>query len=451
MIINENLYSLEAERSVIGGMILDPSLFVGVSEILSKDDFFRPEHQYIFSSMIAVCDSCDPLDIVTVSERLNLDGLLEDAGGIPYLIEISDSTPSASNTLSYAEIVRERSIVRRLAYAAGDISSMAHNREGKTSAELIESAGASISALSDLGKKSLDFHHIKDVATQAVDKIDQLYNSDGGLSGISTGLDDLDEITSGLHNTDLIILAGRPGMGKSALAVNIAEHVAIVEKKPVVIFSLEMPAIQIMNRMLASQGRVNQGRIKTGKLEDSDWSKLMLATKKVMSANILINDSAGISPQEMRSKLRKAEKEHGQIGLIVVDYLQLMQIQDYKQGRVNEISEISRSLKAMAKEFNCPLIALSQLNRGVENRDNKRPKTSDLRESGAIEQDADIITFVYRDEVYHEDSPHKGIAEIIIGKHRNGELGTVRTSFQGQYSRFENLSPESYRDSQGGY
>lgn len=451
MIINENLYSLDAERSAIGGIILDPSLFVGVSDILSTDDFFRPEHQHIFSSMIAVCDSCDPLDIVTVSERLNLDGLLDDAGGIPYLIEISDSTPSASNTLSYAEIVRERSIVRRLAYAAGDISSMAHNREGKTSAELIESAGASISALSDLGKKSLDFHHIKDVATQAVDKIDQLYNSDGGISGISTGLDDLDEITSGLHNTDLIILAGRPGMGKSALAVNIAEHVAIVEKKPVVIFSLEMPAIQIMNRMLASQGRVNQGRIKTGKLEDSDWSKLMLATKKVMSANILINDSAGISPQEMRGKLRKAEKEHGQIGLIVVDYLQLMQIQDYKQGRVNEISEISRSLKAMAKEFNCPLIALSQLNRGVENRDNKRPKTSDLRESGAIEQDADIITFVYRDEVYHEDSTSKGIAEIIIGKHRNGELGTVRTSFQGQYSRFENLSPESYRDSQGGY
>lgn len=449
MIISEELYSISAERAVLGCIILESETFEKVSEILSKDDFFRPEHSLIYSSVLSIADSSDNLDVVTISERLSRNGNLEEIGGLEYLLEIADSTPSAANVSSYAEIVRERSIVRQLAYTAQNISSMAHNREGKTSSELIESAEMSISSLSDLGDRSLDFHNIKDVVKQAVNNIDERYNSDGGLSGVSTGIDDLDEKTNGLQKTDLIILAGRPGMGKSALAVNISEHVAIVEKKPVVIFSLEMPAIQLTNRMLASQGRVNQGRIKTGKLQDSDWSKLMLATKKLAHANIIINDTAGLSPADMRSKLRKAEKDHGELGLIVVDYLQLMQIKDYKQGRVNEISEISRSLKSMAKEFNCPLIALSQLNRGVENRDNKRPKTSDLRESGAIEQDADIITFVYRDEVYHEDTQDKGIGEVIISKHRNGELGTIRTSFLGQYSRFENLTADSYRDSQG--
>lgn len=442
--INDDLYSISAERSVLGSIFLDSESYEKASEIVSKDDFFRSEHILIYDAILSVVDSLEALDVVTVGEKLSRDGNLETIGGMSYLIEIANDTPSAANVISYAEIVRERAAVRSLAFAASEISGMANNRDGKTSGELIETAERVISSLADSRSSSLDFHLLKDIASQSIEKIDELYNSDGGLSGVSTGIEDLDEKTSGLHKTDLIILAGRPGMGKSALAINIAEHVAIVEKKPVCVFSLEMPAIQIMNRMLASQGRVNQARIKTGKLEDSDWPKLMLAMKKITGANILINDTAGISPQEMRSKARKAEKKHGELGLIVVDYLQLMQIPGYTQGRVNEISEISRSLKAMAKEMNCPVIALSQLNRGVENRENKRPKNSDLRESGAIEQDADIIAFVYRDEVYSPDSQEKGIGEIIIGKHRNGELGTIRTSFAGQYSRFENIVPVNY-------
>lgn len=444
MIVNENLYSRSAEQSVIGSIILDPETYDAVSQILSKDDFFLDEHRVVYFSISSLVDSGEAVDVVTIAERLQLNSELERIGGLGFLLEISSNTPSSSNAVNYAEIVKERSIIRNLAYTARDISSKAHIRDGMTSKEMLHEAENSISKLSESINQSNDFHSTKQAIIDAVDRIDELYNSEEKISGLSTGLEDLDEMTNGLQKTDLIVLAGRPASGKSTLAMNIAENAGISSNKPIVVFSLEMPVVQLMNRMISSLGRINQNRIRTGKLENEDWSKLTIASKKIKDSSIIINDTAGISPSDMRSKVKKVEKEKGEIGLIVVDYLQLMQIPNFKEGRAAEVSEISRSLKALAKEMNCPVIALSQLNRSLENRPNKRPINSDLRESGAIEQDADIIIFVYRDEVYNPETTDKGIAEIIISKQRNGEIGTCRTAFLGHYARFENLSPEVF-------
>lgn len=446
--INENLYSISAERSVLGSIMLDPKTYENVSEIVSSADFFRPEHILIYDAILSVVDSLEALDLVTISERLDRDGKLEEVGGIPYLLEIADSTPSASNVVSYAEIVRERSVIRRLAYTASEIAGMAHNREGKTSAEIVDSAETMLARINDTNRTKGTFKKITDVLNMAVDKIDERSQSKGGVTGVSTGIEDLDELTLGLQNTDLVIIGGRPSSGKTSLAMNIAESVAIDSKGVVAVFSLEMPADHLATRMLSSVGRVNQKKLKKGDLDPADWAKVITAAGLLKSTRLSIYDTPAISPVEMRNQLRKLEREQGNIDLVIVDYLQLMRIEGFKEGRANEVSEISKSLKSMAKEFNCPMIALSQLNRGLESRQDKRPINSDLRESGAIEQDADLIALIYRDEVYNPDSPDKGIAEIIIGKHRNGELGTVRAAFIGQYTRFENLSPESYRDSQ---
>ncbi|SBS25011.1 Replicative DNA helicase [Marinomonas aquimarina] len=439
-------YSIEAERSVIGGLMLDPQAWEKVSEVVMADDFYRPEHRAIFSVIARLADDTEPADVVTISERLDKRGELEEIGGIAYLIEMVEATPSAANIASYAEIVRERSILRRLISTTNDINSRAFHPEGMSASEIVEDAERRIFQLSGDGEKKGGPRVASEILSKTVDKIDELYHQEGSITGLSTGFTDLDGMTSGLQPSDLIIVAGRPSMGKTTFAMNLVENATMISELPVVVFSLEMPAEQLMMRMLSSLGRIDQTRMRSGQLIQEDWDKLMSAVKMLKDRKLFIDDTAGISPTEMRSRTRRIAREHGGVALIMVDYLQLMQIPGYSEGRTNEISEISRSLKAIAKEMNCPVIALSQLNRSLEQRPNKRPVNSDLRESGAIEQDADVISFVYRDEVYHEDTPHKGIAEIIIGKQRNGPIGTCRLAFIGKFTRFEDLAPDAYRD-----
>lgn len=439
-------YSIEAERSVIGGLMLDPQAWEKVSEVVMADDFYRPEHRAIFSVIARLADDTEPADVVTISERLDKRGELEEIGGIAYLIEMVEATPSAANIASYAEIVRERSVLRRLISTTNDINSRAYHPEGMTASEIVEDAERLIFQLSGDGEKKGGPRVASEILSKTVDKIDELYHREGSITGLSTGFTDLDAMTSGLQPSDLIIVAGRPSMGKTTFAMNLVENATMISELPVVVFSLEMPAEQLMMRMLSSLGRIDQTRMRSGQLIQEDWDKLMSAVKMLKDRKLFIDDTAGISPTEMRSRTRRIAREHGGVALIMIDYLQLMQIPGYSEGRTNEISEISRSLKAIAKEMNCPVIALSQLNRSLEQRPNKRPVNSDLRESGAIEQDADIISFVYRDEVYHEDTPHKGVAEIIIGKQRNGPIGTCRLAFIGKFTRFEDLAPDAYRD-----
>lgn len=439
-------YSIEAERSVIGGLMLDPQAWEKVSEAVMADDFYRPEHRAIFSVIARLADDTEPADVVTISERLDKRGELEEIGGIAYLIEVVEATPSAANIASYAEIVRERSILRKLISTTNDINSRAYHPEGMSASEIVQDAERLIFQLSGDGEKKGGPRVASEILSKTVDKIDELYHQEGSITGLSTGFTDLDAMTSGLQPSDLIIVAGRPSMGKTTFAMNLVENATMISELPVVVFSLEMPAEQLMMRMLSSLGRIDQTRMRSGQLIQEDWDKLMSAVKMLKDRKLFIDDTAGISPTEMRSRTRRIAREHGGVALIMVDYLQLMQIPGYSEGRTNEISEISRSLKAIAKEMECPVIALSQLNRSLEQRPNKRPVNSDLRESGAIEQDADVISFVYRDEVYHEDTPHKGVAEIIIGKQRNGPIGTCRLAFIGKFTRFEDLAPDAYRD-----
>lgn len=440
------LFSIDAERSVLGSLLLKPELFEDVSEIVCTDDFFKPDHKVIFDAICDLAAAGEEIDVITAGEQLSRVGQLEYVGGVARLMDIIEQTPGTSNAISYAEIVKEHSRVRALAIAAGQISARTHEREGMTSEEMLEEAERVLSSLSNNDQKAGEFESIGSILKGTVDNIDERFNSGESVTGIKTGLSDLDAMTNGLQDTDLIILAGRPGMGKSSKAMNIAENAAINENKVVAVFSLEMPKKQLAERMISSIGRIDQNRIKTGKFEPDDFDRMMGAVKKLKDSKLFIDDTAGISPSYARSKLKKIEREHGSVDLVVIDYLQLMQIKGYKEGRTNEVSEISRDLKAIAKEFNCPVIALSQLNRSLETRPNKRPINSDLRESGSIEQDADIIMFVYRDEVYNEDSPYKGVAEIIIGKHRNGPIGTCRAAFIGKYTRFENLAASAYSE-----
>lgn len=440
-------HSVEAEQAVLGGLMLDNAEWDTVADILLPEDYYRAEHQLIYRVMMQQSEANSPIDVVTLVEALNSLGELETAGGVDYLSELAGNARGTANIHAYADIIRERAVLRRLISVANGIADSGYNTGGKKAAEILDEAEQSVFNIADERPQDQGPVFINPLLTQAVDRIDELAGSEGGLTGLASGYKDLDEKTSGWQKSDLIIVAGRPSMGKTAFAMNLVENAVLTNDKPVLVFSLEMPAESLIFRMLSSIGRIDQSKLRTGQLSDEDWPGFNEAVAKLKDRPLYIDDSAGVSPMEMRARARRIVREHGSIGMIVVDYLQLMQIKGTTENRVNEISEISRSLKLLAREFQCPVIALSQLNRGLEQRPNKRPVMSDLRESGAIEQDADVITFIYRDEVYNEDTPEKGIAEVIIGKQRNGPIGTVRLSFLGQFTRFENFAQQRYDDS----
>ena len=439
-------HSIEAEQSVLGGLMLDNETWDQVSEIVAEDDFYRHDHRMIFRAVAELSRLTKPFDVITLSEWMQDVGILDKAGGLPYLGALAKNTPSAANIKAYAQIVRERAVLRQLAQAGAEISDSVYNKGARNSEELLDDAERLVFNIADQGARGRrGFSALKDLLVKAVDRIDTLFHLDNPITGVPTGYTDFDERTSGLQASDLIIVAGRPSMGKTSFAMNIVEHAAIKNKTPVAVFSMEMPGEQLAMRMMSSLGRIDQHRVRTGKLSDDDWPRLTSAVSLLAEAPIFIDDSPALTPNEVRARARRLMREHG-LGLIVIDYLQLMQVGGTKENRVTEISEISRSLKSLAKELKVPVIALSQLNRSLEQRPNKRPVMSDLRESGAIEQDADLIVFIYRDEVYNEDSPDKGTAEIIISKQRNGPIGTTRLTFLGQYTRFENFTSGDYHN-----
>ena len=437
-------HSIEAEQSVLGGLLLSADAWDAVSEAVVDGDFYRPDHRLIFRQIAKLAEASEPVDVITVADKLEARGELDAAGGLPYLAELAQNTPSASNIRAYAQVVRERASLRQLIEAAQEIAESGFNPEGRTSDELVDEAERRIMQISEQGPKAGGPQGVNPLLQAALGRIEELFNSGGDITGLSTGFKDLDGMTSGLQPSDLVIVAGRPSMGKTSFAMNLVEHAILHQERPILVFSMEMPADSLIIRMLSSVGRIDQTRIRNGKLEQEDWPKLSTAVSKLKDVPLYIDDTAALTPTEVRSRSRRVAREHGQLGMIMVDYLQLMQIAGSSEGRTAEISEISRSLKAIAKEFQCPVVALSQLNRSLENRPNKRPVNSDLRESGAIEQDADVIMFIYRDEVYNEESPDKGVAEIIIGKQRNGPIGICRLAFIGQFTRFENLARGSY-------
>ncbi|MFC3606843.1 replicative DNA helicase [Stutzerimonas tarimensis] len=439
-------HSIEAEQAVLGGLMLDNEAWERVSDQVSDGDFYRHDHRLIFRAIVRLVERNQPFDVVTLSEQLDKEGVLSQLGGLGYLGELAKNTPSVANIKAYAQIIRERATLRQLISISNEIADTAYFPEGKTAEEVLDEAERQIFQIAEARPKTGGPVGINEILVKTIDRIDTLFNTNEGITGVSTGFTDLDEKTSGLQAADLVIVAGRPSMGKTTFAMNLVENAVLRSDKAVLVFSLEMPSDSIVMRMLSSLGRIDQTKVRSGKLDDDDWPRLTSAVNLLNERKLFIDDTAGISPTEMRARARRLAREHGEIAMIMVDYLQLMRIPGSSgDNRTNEISEISRSLKALAKEFNCPVVALSQLNRSLEQRPNKRPVNSDLRESGAIEQDADIIMFVYRDEVYHPETEHKGVAEIIIGKQRNGPIGTVRLAFLGKYTRFENLAPGSYQ------
>lgn len=438
-------HSIEAEQAVLGGVMLENTAWERVAEAVSETDFYRHDHRLIFRAMVRLAGRNQPFDVVTLAEDLDREGLIDQVGGLAYLGQLAKNTPSAANIGAYAQIIRERSTLRQLISVSSDIADTAFNPKGMQAIEVLDEAERKIFSIAESRPKTGGPESVNALLTKAIDRIDTLFNSDGAITGLSTGFNDLDEMTSGLQPADLVIVAGRPSMGKTTFAMNLVENAVLRSEKAVLVFSLEMPGDSLIMRMLSSLGRIDQTKVRSGRLDDDDWPRLTSAVNLLNDRKLFIDDTAGLSPMEMRARARRIVREHGDLALIMIDYLQLMRIGGSgAENRTNEISEISRSLKALAKEFNVPVVALSQLNRSLEQRPNKRPINSDLRESGAIEQDADIIMFVYRDEVYHPDSQDKGIAEIIIGKQRNGPIGTTRLAFLGKYTRFENLAPGSY-------
>ncbi|MBQ13612.1 MAG: replicative DNA helicase [Gammaproteobacteria bacterium] len=440
-------HSVDAEQAVLGGLMLDNTEWDNIADIILAADFYRPEHQLIFQVMSQQSEANSPIDVVTLVEALSDLNELAAAGGLDYLSELSGNARGTANIHAYANIIRERAILRRLIGVANSIADTGYNTGGRKSAEILDEAEQKVFNIADERPQDSGPIFITPLLSQAVERIDELSRAKGGITGLSSGYKDLDAKTLGWQKSDLIIVAGRPSMGKTAFAMNLVENAVLESDQPILVFSLEMPAESLIFRMLSSMGKINQTKIRTGQLSENDWPGFNSAVSRLKDRPLYIDDSAAMSPMEMRARARRVVREKGKLGMIVVDYLQLMQIKGYSENRVGEISEISRSLKLLAREFDCPVIAISQLNRSLESRPNKRPVMSDLRESGAIEQDADVITFIYRDEVYDEDSEDKGIAEIIIGKQRNGPIGTVRLSFAGEYIRFENYTPARYDES----
>ncbi|WP_255536708.1 replicative DNA helicase [Polynucleobacter sp. 80A-SIGWE] len=446
-------HSVEAEQSLLGGLLIDNTAWDRLGGVLTDKDFYRPEHALIYKVIQRLVGDNHPADVITVHEAVKSEQG-GDLVGIDYLNSLAQSTPSAANIKGYADIVRDRSILRRLIEVSDNIVNSAFVPEGRSVRTLLDEAESRILQIGEEGSRKADYLEIEPLLKTVVARIDELYNRQGGsdITGIATGFIDLDKQTSGLQKGDLVIVAGRPSMGKTAFALNIAENVALAEGLPVVVFSMEMSGEQLAARLLGSVGRVDQGRMRTGKLQDDEWPRVTDAIARLSNTQILIDETGALSSLELRARARRIARNFGgTLGLVVIDYLQLMSGSG-SENRATEISEISRSLKSLAKELQCPVVALSQLNRGLEQRPNKRPIMSDLRESGAIEQDADLIMFIYRDEVYHPDTTQdKGMAEIIIGKQRNGPIGTVRLSWQGPYTKFDNLAMGSVGYSSGGY
>lgn len=438
--IKEPPHSTEAEYSVLGGLLLDNEKIYDILDLISDKDFYHLANKIIFRAIKAIHAKDQPVDFTTLIDFLNANNMTEKCGGVSYLIDITTNTPSAANIKAYTEIVRERSILRQLIGTCGQIIDDAHNKP-KNSNEILTQAERKIFEIADqTARNKKGFQRGDDALAVALERIDYLYQHGGEISGIPTGFFDFDKMTAGLQRSDLIIVAGRPAMGKTTFAMNIAEHIALKNKLPVAVFSMEMSSEQLMMRIISSQARVNLQNIRTGKIQENEWAALTRVTQNIAGTPLYIDESGGLNPSELQARARRLSREAGQLGLIVVDYIQLMQDQSVKENRVVEVSAISRALKLLAKDLNVPIIALSQLNRNLELRPDKRPRMADLRESGSIEQDADIVIFIYRDEIYNPDSPDKGIAEIIISKQRNGPTGTTKLSFLGQFTKFENFT-----------
>jgi len=440
-------HSVEAEQSVLGGLLLDNSAWDRCGDLLGESDFYRYEHRLIYTAIAALVNVTRPADVITVFEQLQSLGKAEECGGLAYLNALAQSVPSAANIRRYAEIVRERSVLRKLVAASDEIATSAFNPQGRQVAQILDDAEGKILRIGEEGSRGRQvFQSMDQLVVQLLDRVNELHeNGAEEVTGVRTGFYKLDSMTAGLQGGDLIVLAARPSMGKTALALNIAEHVAVVEGLPVLVFSMEMGASQLALRVVGSLGRIDQQRLRTGALRDDEWGRLSEAVEKLGKVNLFIDESAALTPAELRARARRQARQFGQMGLIVVDYLQLMSgsADSSDENRATVLGEISRGLKSLAKELKCPVLALSQLNRGVESRNDKRPMMSDLRESGAIEQDADVIMFIYRDDYYNKDSKEPGVAEIIMAKQRNGPTGTEKLVFLKPLTKFDNLAPGS--------
>ena len=441
-------HSVEAEQAVLGGLLLDPVAWDNVADAVTREDFYRPDHQLIFEAIGALADEGKPCDVVTVSQHLERTGKLESAGGLAYLSSVARDTPTAANVRAYADIVRERSLLRQLIRAGTDIASAVFNNDGESARALVDRAEQRVFAIAEGSfRRREGAVPVRQILPAVIDQIDEWHNNPDKMRGLPTGFTEFDKLTGGLRPGDLVIVAGRPSMGKTTLAVNMAEYAAVHPgtRASVAIFSMEMPSEQVIMRMLASIGGVPLNSLRSGRISDEDWVRITGATSQLSEAKIFVDETPALNPTELRARARRVKREHG-LSLVVVDYLQLMQVPGTNENRATEIAEISRGLKALAKELQVPVIALSQLNRAVEQREHKRPVMSDLRESGSLEQDADMVLLIYREEVYDRNTTKKGIAEIDLVKHRNGEIGTFVLTFQGQYTRFANYVPDSYAD-----
>lgn len=440
-------HSIEAEQAVIGGLLLANQYWDDVAALVASEDFYRQDHRNIFRTMELLQADDQPIDALTLSDKLHSLDLLEKSGGMVYLAEIAQQTPSAANVTAYARVVKEKSLSRQLLVLSNRMEEVTRNPEGRAVKDIVEELEKELALISDGRDKNEGPKELSTVLRSTVEQIDTLFRNRGQLSGLSSGFTDLDALTNGLHKSELIIVAARPAMGKTTFAMNLVESALLKngdKPKPVIVFSMEMSAEQLMLRLLSAVGRIDQGDIKRGNLQAEDWANLQMASGRLKNKPLYIDDTPALTPSDLRARVRRIQRSEGEIGMVMVDYLQLMQVSGRSEGRTAEISEISRSLKAMAMEFDCPVIALSQLNRSLENRPNKRPQMSDLRESGAIEQDADIIMFIYRDEIYNPDNEEsRGKAEIIIGKHRSGPTDTIHLNFIGRYTRFDNRAFES--------